>query len=74
MIFLSDRLGWSSLRVNQFTKPQNVMPTALEQNYFKTAHEQFHQLIKTLSADDSQGWEHGEVERYTEILHLGSNP
>ncbi|MDJ0571698.1 MAG: ISKra4 family transposase [Pleurocapsa sp. MO_192.B19] len=49
------------------------MPTSEEQDYFKPAHEQYHQLIKTLSASDSQGWEHGEVERYinedgTELL------
>ncbi len=40
------------------------MPTSEEQDYFKPAHEQYHQLIKTLSADSNQGWEHGEVERY----------
>ncbi|MDJ0572554.1 MAG: ISKra4 family transposase [Pleurocapsa sp. MO_192.B19] len=49
------------------------MPTSDEQDYFRAAHEQYHQLIKTLSADSSQGWEHGEVERYinsdgTELL------
>ncbi len=49
------------------------MPTSDEQDYFKQAHEQYHQLIKTLSASSSQGWEHGEVERYinsdgTELL------
>ncbi len=49
------------------------MPTSEEQDYFKPAHEQYHQLIKTLSADSNQGWEHGEVERYinsdgTELL------
>ena len=40
------------------------MPTSLEQDYFKQAHEQYQQLIKTLSAELTQGWEHGEVERY----------
>ncbi len=50
-----------------------LMPTSLEQDYFEQAHEQYQQLIKTLSAEDSQGWEHGEVERYinqsgTELL------
>jgi hypothetical protein len=49
------------------------MPTSDEQDYFRAAHEQYHQLIKTLSAEPSQGWEHGEVERYineggTELL------
>ena len=51
------------------------MPTSIsiEQDYFRAAHEQYHQLIKTLSAEDSQGWEHGDVERYinedgTELL------
>ena len=49
------------------------MPTSKEQDYFKTAHEQYHQLIKTLSAEPTRGWEHGEVERYinsdgTELL------
>ncbi len=41
-----------------------MMPTPEEQDYFKTAHEQYQQLIKTLSAEPTQGWEHGEVERY----------
>jgi hypothetical protein len=40
------------------------MPTSDEQDYFRAAHEQYYQLIKTLSASSSQGWEHGEVERY----------
>ncbi len=40
------------------------MPTFLEQDYFQQAHEQYHQLINTLTAEPSQGWEHGEVERY----------
>lgn len=49
------------------------MPTSLEQDYFKQAHEQYHQLIKSLSAEDTQGWDHGELERYinesgTELL------
>ncbi len=49
------------------------MPRSIEQDYFEQAHEQYHQLIKTLSAEESQGWEHGEVERYinedgTELL------
>ena len=49
------------------------MPTSLEQDYFQQAHEQYNQLIGTLSATDTQGWEHGEVERYinkcgTELL------
>lgn len=49
------------------------MPRSDEQDYFQQAHEQYHQLIKTLSAEPSQGWEHGEVERYineggTELL------
>ncbi len=49
------------------------MATSDEQEYFRAAHEQYQQLIETLSAPDSQGWEHGEVERYinqdgTELL------
>ena len=49
------------------------MPTSIEQDYFEQAHEQYQQLIKTLSAESSQGWEHGDVERYinedgTELL------
>ncbi len=49
------------------------MPTSLEQDYFQQAHEQYHQLINTLTAESTQGWEHGEVERYinedgTELL------
>ncbi len=44
----------------------SMMPTSrsIEQDYFQQAHEQYHQLINTLSAEDTQGWEHGEVERY----------
>ena len=49
------------------------MPTSLEQDYFEPAHQQYHQLIETLSTEDTQGWDHGEVERYinqsgTELL------
>ncbi len=49
------------------------MPISEEPDYFKQAHEQYQQLIKTLTASSSQGWEHGEVERYinedgTELL------
>ncbi len=49
------------------------MPTSEKPDYFKQAHEQYQQLIKTLTASSSQGWEHGEVERYinedgTELL------
>jgi hypothetical protein len=49
------------------------MPTSLEQDFFTLAHEQYNQLIQTLSAEETQGWEHGELERYinqcgTELL------
>ena len=42
------------------------MPTSrsIEQEYFQQAHEQYHQLINTLSAEPTQEWEHGEVEKY----------
>lgn len=62
----------SSPHLAQFTTG-SLMPTSLEQDYFKQAHEQYHQLIKSLSAEDTQGWDHGELERYinesgTELL------
>jgi hypothetical protein len=49
------------------------MPTSLEQDFFQQAHEQYNQLIQTLSAEETQGWEHGELEKYinqcgTELL------
>ena len=49
------------------------MPTSDELDYFQQAYEQYQQLIQTLSAEATQGWEHGEVERYinsdgTELL------
>ena len=51
----------------------SLMPTSLEQDYFQQAHEQYQQLINTLTGESTQGWEHGEVERYinedgTELL------
>ncbi|MDJ0903321.1 MAG: ISKra4 family transposase [Xenococcus sp. MO_188.B8] len=49
------------------------MPRSLEEDYFQQAHEQYQQLIKTLIEEDSQGWEHGQIESYinnsgTELL------
>ena len=49
------------------------MPKSIEEEYFQQAHEQYHQLINTLSEEQSQSWEHGEVESYinqegTELL------
>jgi hypothetical protein len=49
------------------------MPKSIEEDYFQQAHEQYHQLINTLREEDSQDWEHGEVESYinkegTELL------
>ena len=56
-----------------YLQMDHALLTSLEQEYFEQAHEQYHQLIKTLSAEDTQEWEHGEVERYinecgTELL------
>ena len=70
---MSDRRRNSCLPLLPNSEPQKLMPTSIEQDYFEQAHEQYHQLIKTLSAEDSQGWEHGDVERYineddTELL------
>lgn len=50
-----------------------VMSISLEQDYFNQAHEQYRKLINSLSAKDTQEWEHGEVEKYinecgTELL------
>lgn len=49
------------------------MPKSIEEDYFQQAHEQYQQLINTLSEQESQSWEHGEVENYinqegTELL------
>ena len=49
------------------------MPKSIEEDYFQQAHEHYHQLINTLSEEESQSWEHGEVENYinkegTELL------
>ena len=49
------------------------MPKSIEEEYFQQAHEQYHQLINTLSEQESQSWEHGELESYlnkegTELL------
>ena len=49
------------------------MPRSLEEDYFQQAHEQYQQLLKTLTEEDSQGWEHGQIESYinnsgTELL------
>ena len=49
------------------------MPRSLEEDYFEKAHEQYQQLIKTLREEETQEWEHGEIESYinksgTELL------
>ena len=49
------------------------MPRSLEEEYFQQAHEHYQQLIQTLTEEDTQGWEHGEIESYinnsgTELL------
>ena len=49
------------------------MTIPLEATFFDQAQEQFNQIVKTLSSSESQGWEHGELERYiqdsgTEVL------
>ncbi len=49
------------------------MPKSVEEEYFQQAHEQYQQLIKTLTEEETQGWEHGEIESYinnsgTELL------
>ena len=49
------------------------MPTDLDLSFFEQAAEQFNELVNSLSSKDSQGWEHGDLERYinesgTELL------
>ena len=49
------------------------MAKSLEEDYFQQAHEQYQQLIETLTEEQTQGWEHGEIESYinnsgTELL------
>ncbi len=49
------------------------MPANLEQAFFEQASQHYHEIINTLSSEDSQEWEHGELERYineygTELL------
>ena len=49
------------------------MPKYLEEDYFKQAHEQYQKLIKTLTEEPTQEWEHGKIESYinksgTELL------
>ena len=40
------------------------MPRSREEGYFQPAHKQYQQLIKGLTEEESQGWEHGEIESY----------
>ena len=35
------------------------MMLTLEQDLFKQAHEQYRELVNTLSEAEAQGWEHG---------------
>lgn len=49
------------------------MASSLEQNFFQQAYEQYDELVNSLSTEESQSWEHGEIERYinergTELL------
>ena len=49
------------------------MPKSVEEEYFQQAHEQYQQLIETLTEEETQEWEHGEIESYinnsgTELL------
>ena len=61
MDFLSHRRDASCIFPLPDSQSMNMMPTStsIEKDDFEQAHEQYHQLIKTLSAEDSQGWEHG---------------
>ena len=45
---------------------QTTSFTAIEQDLFKLAHEQYQLLVSTLSSIESQTWEHGEVETWLE--------
>ena len=49
------------------------MPKSVEEEYFQQAHEQYQKLIETLTEEQTQEWEHGEIESYinnsgTELL------
>jgi hypothetical protein len=49
------------------------MASSLEQDFFQQAYEQYDEIVNILSAEESQSWEHGEIERYinergTELL------
>jgi len=44
--------------------PLPSMSPVLEQGFFQQAYEQYCAVVETLSAAESGGWEHGEVERY----------
>lgn len=49
------------------------MMTPVISSFFAQAQEQFNQLVETLSSEESQGWEHGDLERHlhrngTEVL------
>lgn len=43
------------------------MSTDLDGSFFEQATEQFNALVNKLSSKDSNGWEHGELERYINI-------
>ena len=40
----------------------------LEEDFFKLANEQYAELVNSLSAEDAQAWEHGEVESYITVF------
>ncbi len=40
----------------------------LEEDFFKLANEQYAELVNSLSAEDAQVWEHGEVESYITVF------
>lgn len=44
------------------------MPATIDQDYFSDAYAQYCEVVQTLSAEERQGWEHGEVERTINTL------
>ena len=49
------------------------MASSLERDFFQSADEQYDVIVNRLSAEESQSWEHGEIEQYihqhgTELL------
>jgi len=42
--------------------------STLEEDHFKLAHEQYAELVNSLSAEEAKAWEHGEVEAHITVF------